>query len=897
MIRLCVVFVVLIFSVSFGVYTTPSTHAQAAASSWLKSSRPSMQLINSSTSLDPYALGSCTPDTKFITTPKRLYQNEVSYTGCATNTAFGQTSDGPGFLKLNGMDIAGPVQDANGSSILFMGLPNSPDLLYLRNGSNGTYYSVVKDFAAHSTVGINPNGTIYHRLKPNTPIEVIMETPDKTLNIISRFFSTNSQWMIGDTPLSGRSRVNLKTGQTTIFGDVYNYSNGLSPKFISAISSNGRYALITESEYNVLKLYDLSTCTPNPPSTTTSACQKQDMWDEMPSLIPGFKRIVAAQFSTDYSIRLYVAYETAGQTRYGHFLMTAAGETESKLDYLALGDSFTSGEGAYVYKPGTDIQQPFNKCHLSQLSYPYLLSSRLSLNRAESVACSGAKIKDISSDTDAYRQSNKQSEGKESPSFDTEIYRNFLVGYRPQLDFVEQNKPHYVTISISGNDFGFGKILLSCLMPGTCFEQPQSKLDLVHTIDKQANDIINTFKATKAAAGTGATIYAIGYPSLAEPNGNCALNVRLNREEIVFSNQLIHYINSTIRQAAAKAEVTYIDVESALKGHRLCETASSAVAVNGLTVGDDKTTSIPLKISDNVIDLYLTGRESYHPNQLGHHLYANTIARATDNFKMQMPDNPPTPDSSELLRNVPDSLLPRKIFYQDITSELLIKNKPATITSAKLLPNSGVSVLIDEAIVPIMTTAADPGGSIAINPVIPTSVMPGLHFIKLQAKNQAGEDILMQQLVYIAHSEIDIDGDSIPNDKETCLLADPSNSDQDEDGVDDACDNLIDKQPPVISSRTEQDIKAGELTINSSSTPNKLQIAMLGSYASLHTASIPTDHVLSSAGGATTKSPPQSPDNHLEHYWWLLPFILITHLIYLLNRWRRKAQKGTIELS
>ena len=65
----------------------------------------------------------------------------------------------------------------------------------------------------------------------------------------------------------------------------------------------------------------------------------------------------------------------------------------SELDYLAMGDSYSSGEG--------DIENGFSEfyikntgspkdCHLSSRSYPYILAKRQNIKGVQSVACSGA---------------------------------------------------------------------------------------------------------------------------------------------------------------------------------------------------------------------------------------------------------------------------------------------------------------------------------------------------------------------------------------------------------------------------------------------------------------------------------------------------------------------------
>ena len=68
---------------------------------------------------------------------------------------------------------------------------------------------------------------------------------------------------------------------------------------------------------------------------------------------------------------------------------------------MALGDSYTSGEGAYDYRNGTDTST--NQCHSSVAAYPELITQALFSNAGgHSVACSGATIDDITNLNDGY---------------------------------------------------------------------------------------------------------------------------------------------------------------------------------------------------------------------------------------------------------------------------------------------------------------------------------------------------------------------------------------------------------------------------------------------------------------------------------------------------------------
>src|SRR5581483_6877908 len=76
--------------------------------------------------------------------------------------------------------------------------------------------------------------------------------------------------------------------------------------------------------------------------------------------------------------------------------VSAPGTLQSKR-YVALGDSFSSGDGNPPYRPGTDrLLFPHDKCHRSYFAYSSIVHSRRGGSWAF-WACSGARIPDMTS--------------------------------------------------------------------------------------------------------------------------------------------------------------------------------------------------------------------------------------------------------------------------------------------------------------------------------------------------------------------------------------------------------------------------------------------------------------------------------------------------------------------
>src|SRR6266404_7242459 len=146
-------------------------------------------------------------------------------------------------------------------------------------------------------------------------------------------------------------------------------------------------------------------------------------------------------------------------------------------DYLALGDSYISGEGAFQYLQGTDTAN--NQCHLSLISYPLLIGQALNYDAYHSVACSGATTDDIVNASNTYSGQLVHKAPRQSYSNNEidSVLSNFQPGYIDQLDFVKQYQPKVVTVSIGGNDIGFSDRLRSCLVSGTCYSTYEDRLE------------------------------------------------------------------------------------------------------------------------------------------------------------------------------------------------------------------------------------------------------------------------------------------------------------------------------------------------------------------------------------------------------------------------------------
>ncbi|HJP80977.1 MAG TPA: SGNH/GDSL hydrolase family protein [Candidatus Saccharimonadales bacterium] len=163
--------------------------------------------------------------------------------------------------------------------------------------------------------------------------------------------------------------------------------------------------------------------------------------------------------------------------------------------YVAMGDSFSAGEGNPPFESGTDVGGTNeNRCHRSSKAYPRLLEfdSSLNLGSTAFVACSGATTNTVLNGGSA--------EGS--------------WGEGPQTAALT-NDTQVVTITIGGNDVGFADYAFMCTTalcgPGS-FDYTQI-MGAINDPDF-FDHLVQTYETILADA-PNAQVYVSGYPFLA----------------------------------------------------------------------------------------------------------------------------------------------------------------------------------------------------------------------------------------------------------------------------------------------------------------------------------------------------------------------------------------------
>lgn len=747
-------------------------------------------------------------------TDYRLPGSDVMQSACFTRTAFGLVDSDNGTTVFNGTDEGLPLLPYSAQQVL-VPWPQALDLLTLDSAvTGGSYVGFYKN--PLSVMRDRRDWLLKLTAKQLTaPPESSLADPTGkplVINPQTLAFSDNGLWLVAETLSGAFVRINLATLDVLAFAPSYGTAG--SPALLKSqvsVSDDGKYAAIANNAALELKVYDLAACANTGMQWQDRRCAAYDYWPFASRQIAGLQTVRHVRFINDRLLSFEARTNTAGSWVYE---LSPQGSIDSLIDYLALGDSYTSGEGAFDYLAGTDTAD--NKCHLSVNSYPLLLTRALyGSSSGHSVACSGATINDVGSTSPDYRgQVRGIASFSQLQQTQAELLGSIMAGYAPgyvaQQRFAKQYQPAVMTVSVGGNDIGFGDILQNCVAPhvslhrskNDCYNTYEDRVELTKLIDRTVPRWTGLYKQL-AAAAPGTHLYAIGYPQTVSDTGNCALNVHLSQSELGFVEELTDYLNAAVEQAADKAGVAYVDVSQALAGHRLCEAASYDVAVNGLTAGNDS----------RLLGINTFGHESYHPNALGQALIEQAILKQTHNLAAA---GTYINDLGRNILNVPKTGRKINVVMPGQHLATGLPRAGGSLSVAAAGPSYGLkafspySVRLQGAAGRVIATVtSDESGSIAASVSLPSDIETGPQTIDITGENQAGEPVDIVQPIYVPTSDDDVDGDGIPNNIDGCPGAVNGGQDIDRDGIDDACDGTISLLPTIGPRQTGTSNSAG----------------------------------------------------------------------------------------
>jgi lysophospholipase L1-like esterase len=648
-------------------------------------------------------------------------------------------------------------------------------------------------------------------------------------------YSANGHWMYVDAQTTGQLRIN------THDFSVLSFASGYTPSYslYTAISNSGN--TIATHEYGLgLKLYDLTRCDVEKPDYAPRNCvvrdATQNVTDALKTTLADPSKLSSwaakeIKFVSESQLSIRVSYMYNGEAKYA-LLSVSTDTTEAPSRYLALGDSFSSGEGAYNYRSVTDFyadENNYNLCHQSLSSYSYLLKKTLSFEWFGSVACSGATQTNVVYSQNPYVAWSAQALGPDMSDIKNinRIVNDSLPGYVLQGYQAYERQPSIATISVGGNDIGFGDIVTACIVNKfftnmqPCNAGRFDREQVANSIDAEIPKLTATFSSIKQNLSGDQKLYVVGYPKIVNySNLLCSLNTPMEQSEREFADNLVSYLNEAIRIAANQAGARFIDMSSAFvdsdHDYRLCGNDEQK-AVNGLMTAKNSSRKPGSPVAS----------ESFHPNKLGHALMAQQIRLLTNDFSLGMP------------RPVATSSAPSAQFRTQLVGDTVITNPNQSfnyITDSipNLIVNSGAQVLrigseIPGAITQDTTASVElhstpltvgqatikTNNTMEVSVAIPAGVFPGYHQLHILYTDSSGQDYDLYKYVLVVASVDDYDGDGIKNDAEPCVFGNPSGIDDDKDGIDDACDG----EYVVIENDSSAD--TGEVSTNN---PNGLII-------------------------------------------------------------------------
>ncbi|MFF3485861.1 SGNH/GDSL hydrolase family protein [Streptomyces sp. NPDC002701] len=214
-------------------------------------------------------------------------------------------------------------------------------------------------------------------------------------------------------------------------------------------------------------------------------------------------------------------------------------------DYVALGDSYTSGPGI--------PQQVDADCARSDHNYPSLVAAERAVSTFKDVSCGGATTEQM-----------WKTQGTNPPQ---------LNALRRGTDLV--------TVQIGGNDIGFGSIIATCaqlapqdLAGNPCqrhYTSPSGADRLTLKILQTAPKIARVLRAVHARA-PHARVLVVGYPDLLPEDGSgCYPSVPFAAKDFPYLRDTGKRLNLMMRAVARLNGAGYVDTYGPTIGHDMCK--------------------------------------------------------------------------------------------------------------------------------------------------------------------------------------------------------------------------------------------------------------------------------------------------------------------------------------
>ncbi|MFI7691051.1 SGNH/GDSL hydrolase family protein [Nonomuraea sp. NPDC049655] len=257
--------------------------------------------------------------------------------------------------------------------------------------------------------------------------------------------------------------------------------------------------------------------------------------------------------------------------------------------YVALGDSYSSGEGVYEQDAGP-VNDGADRCHRARGSYvPLVAKAHPFTGGSAFYACSGATTRQLLSGQ---------------------------YGQQPQITRVGPSAS-LVTLSIGGNDAGFTDVLTGCIVKlpwsSACVDQDATVARRIAELRPSLTRVLGELRAR----APGARVIVLGYPR-PFPASPVRTVDNLSVADQRWLNTVTRKLNDTVGAVTAEHDrglaglgapgsVEYVDAYEAFTGH---EAGTPQPYLNSLAVDMD-----PLTVN----------ARSFHPTGDGYRRFAELI--------------------------------------------------------------------------------------------------------------------------------------------------------------------------------------------------------------------------------------------------------------------------------
>lgn len=280
-------------------------------------------------------------------------------------------------------------------------------------------------------------------------------------------------------------------------------------------------------------------------------------------------------------------------TFYGEQTLTVAGSPAPQPNYVAMGDSYSSGESVEPFETGT-YEPGSNMCHRSTQAYARLLANdtslSLDLGNNGFAACSGATTNAITADYN---------------------------GEEPQLEKITANTK-LITMTLGGNDMRFADYAKQCILHDCSGADSAAAIKRIVTdVIPNMNNALNKINDRLAELGNhDATVLVVGYPQLLPTStfntviAGCSWldgsrEIRAIRNVTTLLNTAIK--NETTAVGTKFHFVSATESNSPFAGHEICQIGNTWYFNNFVALPVDKQ------------------GYTFHPNALGQQAYATLI--------------------------------------------------------------------------------------------------------------------------------------------------------------------------------------------------------------------------------------------------------------------------------